>query len=54
MITKIPKGSYGVVLKQSEKEENVFKVYTLKRGCVYEQVDQLLSPCIPEIEDYPK
>ena len=54
MISKLAKGSYGVLYVQSEKEENVFKVYTLKRGCVYEQVDQLLSPCIPEIEDYPK
>ncbi len=54
MISKLAKGSYGVLYVQSEKEENVFRVYTLKRGCVYEQIDQLLSPCIPEIEDYPK
>lgn len=54
MVSKIAKGSYGILYVQSEKDENIFKVYTLKRGSVYEQTDQFLSPCIPEIEDYPR
>lgn len=53
-IGEIAIGSYGLLYLHNDEDElkyNQFKVYRLCKGKVTEYDDQLLSPCIPTIEE---
>ena len=50
---KAADGSYGLLYLRDDEDTaycNDFRVYVFKRGQCFEQKDELLSPCIPEIE----
>ena len=52
-VAKAADGSYGVVYLRDDEDMdhgNDFRVYVFKRGQCFEHKDELLSPCIPEIE----
>lgn len=48
------RGSYGLLYVHNDEDplhENEFQVWTLAKGQLRHQVDRVLSPCIPTIED---
>ena len=52
-VAKAADGSYGVVYLRDDEDMdhgNDFRVYVFKRGQCFEHKDELLSPCITEIE----
>lgn len=53
-IARIAIGSYGLVylrLLEDDTNSNNYKIYKLAKGKVTIEVDELLSPCVPVIED---
>jgi len=51
---QIAQGSYGLLYimdDESPEYDNEFQVWVMKRGCVKKAKDELLSPCIPELEE---
>ena len=54
LLSKKAPGSYGILSYRDDEDEyknNEFRVFLLKKGNVIEVDDELLSPCIPEIEE---
>ncbi|MET9491317.1 Imm7 family immunity protein [Nocardia sp. NPDC006630] len=54
-IGRVAPGSYGILYVRDDEDssgrENEFQVTVMRRGAVSSWRDELLSPCIPVIED---
>ena len=54
-IGQIAKGSYGLIYLYNDEDtqgkNNIFQVFSMVRGKIYEKEDPFLSPIIPVLED---